>query len=171
MSTTKTWPVSRKQKEFEAATKLSEILEIAIDDLLATEKLKDVEINMGAWVEPKEAEYDYDKDKYVQENGCIVCMAGSVMRQRYPKVIKELEFSATPHDFSEYDDAENKLNAINSLRCGHVAAAARELGYGEQFMKVRYRDFDRSVAEYEDDRTQFLKDMRRLLKDLKEAGI
>jgi len=96
------------------ATKLYQLLELAINDAEALQNDPRYKLDMGAW-------HDGTHPKNV-DNACHVCMAGAVMARQLNATITD---NVTP---SCYDvDIDNKLSAINQLRRGNVYIAYQHL--------------------------------------------
>lgn len=98
------------QRKFEKATKLWQILGMALHDLRTIEKKRGYKVDMNYWHEP-------------QGNKCVVCLAGSVMANRLGAKKKE---GMEPYD-TEY---ANKLNALNCLRMFDLAGAYSYISNG-----------------------------------------
>lgn len=86
---------------------LSELLEIAIDDLKKCERSDDYEINMAVW--------------YKTNGKCSVCMAGSVLAQTMGLGPSRKDFEA------EFHSQKNIINAIDDLRIGNILGAYQTL--------------------------------------------
>lgn len=165
--------VAQMRKQFESATKLHQILKIALHDLRAAEKSKKYVIDMYEWYAPAEG------------GKCQVCLAGSVMAGRYKSVcdkkLKEYPHGISPEVLRDYDEATAKLDALNALRCGDVGDAAHLLhgeteycGYRYDISKcpyAKYHKLDRQVMPYDDNRESWWEDMKELLADLKEDDL
>ncbi len=91
--------------------KLSELLRVAVEDVIKTEKDPRFRLDMSVFF--------IGKDR----GSCRVCMAGAVMAQRL-----ECDPSAviTPDHFD--DDTDNALRAIDHMRTGGFDLAASVLG-------------------------------------------
>ena len=137
-----------KKKSAKLPNTLYGLLRVAIRDLLKVEKMKKkYVIEMGDWHTP---------------NGkCAVCMAGAVMAAN--KMIPDAKYIGFPGCY--FDDATaRKFDAINFLRIGCVHDAAIELEIKDCTVP------DRDTHNYSE-RTEFFKDMRQLLKELKAAKV
>lgn len=143
--------MSAKERRFRKATKLWEILSLALIDLRACERDKEkFEIDMHEW--------------FVPGKKCIVCLAGSVIAQRFACRSKD--------EFEELCDADAdidaKIDAINFLRRGNVEYALLRVGRsGRPYL-------NRPMPEYGDPQwwdPQWWPAMRKLLRDLKEADL
>ncbi len=131
--------------------KMSRLIKIALADLAKVERSKKYVVDMDAWHGPVD-----DGD----EVRCAVCFAGSVMA----KSLKEnLTRSFDPTNFI----SSRQLYALNYLRHGYTRSAACELGVDMD----KAAPYIRYITPYEDSPTQFKKDMRKLAKDLEEAGL
>lgn len=164
--------LAQRRKMFEKATKLHEILKVALQELRAVEKDKRFVVDMNHWVQGDGIEND-DFELEIrppsEKTPCSACLAGSVMVGLYPKVCAQLGWDATPDDFSEIDEVEAKLDALNALRGGCVDEAhSRLYPKWDSFPEL---GLDRKVIDYHDNRVQWWKDMRKLLSDLKKADL
>ncbi len=152
--------------------KLSDLLELAINDLEKVENSKEYSVDMGVWIKPHIG------------GRCMVCLAGSVMAMSLhvkvdPKDLDEnyqatgfsptcfTEFTAG--DFAKYsnDDAD-ALSALNDLRCGSIGAAGACMDIDMEDELVD--KFDRDVSGYSDNPELFKFQMRELVKDLRTHG-
>lgn len=151
---------------FEKATKMSQILAIGLHDLRTAERSKKYTVNMYNWCKPQ------------SDGTCIVCLAGSVMAGRYPKMVKDVvdakraedakRFELSPYDkvWIGIDEAKIKFRILNCLRNGNVLNAFDLLG---TYLST---DMDREVHEYDAENPKpWWTDMRQLLKDLRAAGL
>ena len=131
--------------------KLSSLLALALKDLAKQEKARNSVVYMGCFLE---------RDC---KGRCIACLAGSVMRYslgvRPPQTYDVI--GKVPDDFNE--QTTRRLYALDALRLGLVESAARELGIATILP-------DRKVQAYSEDRDAWWADMRKLLKELREAG-
>jgi hypothetical protein len=128
--------------------KPSELLELAMNDLEKCEADPRYEISMESWHDP---------------NGeiCKVCLAGAVMAQTCGLPINMVS-SGLAKDVGE--DWEKGTDALNAFRMGKINLALRYIGYGGDWT-------DRDIVSYHDDKDKFKKQMRQLVKDLKEAEL
>lgn len=101
------------QKKFEAATKLSEIAEMACDDFEGVLNNPQYTIYMNSWHVP-------------EDNKCSVCLAGSVMAGRgYLKPTEDYDYCFDRFSGTAVD---RKFEALDSLRSGDVFEALEYLG-------------------------------------------
>ncbi|MCZ6897657.1 MAG: hypothetical protein O7D95_02960 [Betaproteobacteria bacterium] len=132
-----------KTKELENY-KLSQWVELALDDLKKVERSPKYSIDMGTWHEP---------------NGtCAVCMAGSIMAKTLGA---DIELDVMPDDYS--DKIRRALEAIDYIRVGNIMSAIKV------FTTTPIHDFD--VMSYDDDKNLWRQDMRKIIKMLKAAGL
>jgi hypothetical protein len=82
--------------------KLSDLLDLAVNDALKVSKLKKFKLNMGDWLET------YD------DGNCNVCLAGSVMAG----TLKVRTNNAYPSQFGL--SVSNKLDFLNTIRIGSI---------------------------------------------------
>lgn len=145
--------------KLEEVNTLHELLALAIEDFEAIRKNLNYKINMAFW-------------HYRSDNCCYVCMAGSVMANKFNVHTTQ---NMGPSDFS--GEIGNRLHAINFLRMGDVFTAAVTLGSRSKLTHLksltnkwqpilqpwsfgRFKDWD-----------QFTKHMREMQSDLAEAGV
>jgi hypothetical protein len=97
--------------------KLSDLLELAVNDCKKLKKTPGYILNMGTWHEPVRGA---GKRKPV----CRVCMAGAIMACELgiPR-----NHESRPDDFDPEDCS--KLGAIDEMRNGHFDQAAHEMGH------------------------------------------
>lgn len=149
------------KNKFIKATKLHQILAIALIDLRKAEKMKGVKIDMGDWHRPVSS---FDR------RICYVCLAGSVIHCRLADKV-DLGCNLTPGDYAEVDECQQKLFALNDLRNGWLLKAYEHL-YGDDARLPRGVEEEFSVVDYYiTERAQWWKDMRALLKYLKAKKI
>jgi len=132
--------------------KLSELIKLALGDLRKAERSPKCVIDMGTWHSP-------------MAGGCAVCAAGAVMRGTL----------GTP-DYAFYHPDNfpkpwrNALRAINSLREGFCGSASHDLGLSIKNHN-KASELSRRITRYGMDPKQFHADMRKLQRDLEEAGL
>lgn len=100
------------------AKRLWQLLELALADLAAAEKMPNMCVDMYAWVRRH-----HDKK-------CSVCLAGAVMMFELPVVMYDARSESNAYP-SQYEPVVyNRLHALNSLRTGDIEAAADEFYQG-----------------------------------------
>lgn len=101
--------------EVEVPDRLSDWLQLALDDA-AKSAAEGIELDMGSWLAP-------------YYSGCAVCLAGAVMLQRLPAYLREPakrgELSLAPIQCNGRERIAQQLEAIDSLRRGHLVGAIR----------------------------------------------
>jgi len=128
--------------------KPSELITLALHDEDKAHKSKKYKVDMGfAWHEPNGA--------------CSVCLAGSVMAFSLNADIKK---PLIPTDMG--DEEERKLRALNFVRMGDINTTLN-------LMNVRNDAIieDVEVTDYSEDRNEWRKDMRGIVKLLKSKGL
>ena len=155
---------------------LSGLLEIAIEDIEAINKIKETGgyyLIMSSWYEPK-------------STYCYICMAGAVMVQRLLSR-KRIEVELTPCSFI-YSTITQKLWAINSLRMFHFNNAYCYLKdlYDKEQMEIKtlektdklYRFIGNYLEEMGFERREVVNNpadyitvYKEVLKKLKEVGL
>ena len=156
----------RPKVELGKINKLSVLLALALNDLIRFMRMRNHKIEMNAvWLHVN------DSCEPVSEfNPCEACLAGAVM---YLELACPPQSNPEPQD---YDEAVScRLMALNLLRMGAVGMAAQKLG-----IKTKVRDrYIPKMGSYDPREKEewkkgmwrdWRKSMRRLLKDLKEAG-
>jgi hypothetical protein len=135
--------------------KLSELAQMALDDVLAVERLPN--------------QFVVDMGEFIVESGnlCRVCAAGAVMVQRLGATT-----NSTTNDFGPHN--KWALWAIDKLRMGYVGWALQILK-GDERVAWRREDtdhaLDRDVPEYSTDSGEWHVAMRSLIADLQKAGL
>lgn len=163
----KTEAPKKFQKFGKLPGKPSELIRVALKDLRAAEKAKNLKIDMGHWVAKK------------PDGVCTVCMAGAVMmnldgpakfQKRVDNTFINLYDETLPAEVStpsDFQKEEAALDAINSLRSGHIAEAfdALQLEVPEHFVSSV------KVINYSTrNREKFKKQMTALAKALENEG-
>lgn len=171
---------AKSASRIELPNKMSELINLALGDLRAVEKMKKkYVVNMGIWHSPQSELGDYEPQT-TQVDKCVVCFAGSVMAQTL-KIPDDVKYDVGYGGNDCFDEeTDRKLDAINSLRTGDIADAAvyldidakDVLGASNPFITINDVEWKtRDVAVYSEDPAQFKKDMARLAKDLAAAGL
>lgn len=136
--------------------KPSELITVALDDLRRCEEDARYAINMWAtWHAPS-----FQNDGSATDV-CYVCMAGAVMAQTLGE---DIDTNIFP---SSYDTGlQNKLSAIDELRCGNISLALMSLELSPSAIP------DRDIVSYREETVdQFHKQMHAFAQDLKEVGL
>lgn len=139
--------------------KLSVCLEKALADFEKVEKdKKHYVVNMGEWHNPS---------SYITgtKGKCAVCLSGSVIAKTFKKPVNRYLVGSVTEGFSRHDC--ERLTALNCLRQGLLDEACTEV-YGEETL-IQVDDIE--VATYEENPEQFKKDMKKIVKTLKAAGV
>lgn len=130
--------------------KPSKLIRVALRDLEKCERSRSYKIEMGDWHRP---------------NGkCAVCLAGAVMAKTLKADRREYAGPATWYHRGDHDTF-NKLRAINYLRIGAVVDAGNLMSFDASSVPHV------TVVSYEDNPTQFKRDMRRLAALLAKNGL
>jgi len=133
----------------------SNLISLALEDLIKVEKIEQYEVNMDQWHCPSVA---YGGDFLF----CHVCFAGAVMAMTMKSSIVHY---CDPKSFE--NPISDKLHALEYFRHGSVDLALDYMG-----IKVtRGNQFDREIPTYKVDKRKFKSAMSRLARDLKEAGL
>lgn len=128
--------------------KPSELILVAIDDLVKCEEDPNYSIFMYDWHAP------------IFKEPCYVCLAGSVMAKSLGADVKE---SLVPSSFDH--DTSNKLIALDNFRVGNVQG-------GMQLMNIKNdHNFETIIWGYSIDPTRFKEEMILLAFDLDNEGL
>ena len=151
--------------------KLSDLMFVAIKDLVKMENSPGYIIEMGAWHEPIDP--DLFEDMYgrkIDKKACAVCFAGSVIASSL-KANKNTELS--PDDFDR--DTRGKLDALNHIREGELVLALTSMGMDEDtamaYETILGGNFYLEVASYDENKEQFKDDMINLAGLLSTVGL
>ncbi len=127
------------------------LIKLALDDLNKVERFKGYRVDMNSW-------HLYSEKSEI----CAVCLAGAVMVQTLKAPQNE---SIYPSTFPL--DTNGKLAALDFFRLGSVGHGFNRLGL---FSKEGDK-FNREIPNYRSDRPGFKRAMRKLVRDLKAAGL
>ena len=157
--------VRSRREEFLSTDKLSALLEIAMEDLEKVESMPErFLVNMYSW-------------HCFFDGRCEVCLAGSVlsMTLEYPDQVNK-----HADDWDCDSNIRYRMFAIDDLRLGRLDLAWNDLqrsvaipnGYLDSTEKVPDSlPHNRSVHSYECNAVGFKEDMRKIIADLREAGL
>lgn len=129
------------------AMKPSELIRLAMTDLVKCEADDRFKIEMDTW-------HEYDEE----DNVCKVCLAGSVMAQTLGAE------RTRDHDPFDMDEWTERLEALEEFRTGDVDD-------GLEYMEIEDAGLNRKVTDYHEDPVAFKADMGRLADDLEKAGL
>lgn len=137
--------------------KISELLTLALNDLLKVEKLKDYKIDMSHWHGP------------VQDK-CRVCLGGCTI---VGQGISDPTRGIFPNEFPIV--TENKLRALDRLRQNMINKAVRLIykDKADNVMRATFNSLDFMLPNhptYKRDRLKFLRNLRWLARKFKAAG-
>lgn len=155
------YSMAAARKRFEKATKLTEIVNCAIDDFDKIIVTPGYKINMDfSWHHKENAK-------------CEVCFAGAVMARRY---IKDTNKEVRPSDFKR--SVEAKFEAINEFREGKINSALELLYKGmrvtDEIQEEFLQEVDDCDFESQMDRRsarRFIKLMRKWMRRFAEMGL
>lgn len=136
--------------DVELPTKLSDLINLALDDLIKCEEMSD--------------KYKVDMAYYCDNSNsgkCFVCFAGAVMAQTLKCDGDHLttEYLITESKYS------NVIDALDDVRCGCVNYALAQLGI------VSDKEYDTYIVRYRNDPEEFKKQMRALSATLATDGL
>lgn len=164
----------------ELPDKLSELIEVALQDLECVEQDSRYTINMAKWHDPKVA-YAPPTDDPEQPLACSVCLAGAVIAKRSNIAPTEFVLPALLGP-----DIKSKLEILDHLRAGQVMNAleesARARARALNTSRVCKPDADREelwdvfgntypITPYGDSPDAFKRDMRVLQELLRKYGL
>lgn len=130
--------------------KLSDLIEVALEDLEKVEKDKRYTVDMQFWHTPT--------DNFT---GCSVCLAGAVIAKSLNVPIQELS-SLDKFKIS----IRRKLVALDQVRDSKVGNAIRILKRDSVTVPLEYY----SVPSYDEDRPGFKKALQAIAKELRKLG-
>ena len=142
----------------ELPDKLSDLLEVGLEDLEKCEKDERYFIDMGEWHKPWPGGI------------CAVCMAGSVMAKRLKTDSRDLVLYPASFD----DDTKNKLMAISHVSLGAIWAAFKRLRFStglsvDSIMVTgEYGDAYFDPSSYSRNPRMFKVDIQRIIKALRK---
>ncbi|KKL08211.1 hypothetical protein LCGC14_2578130 [marine sediment metagenome] len=156
--------------------KPSDLIKLAVDDMIAIERRTRYRIVMCDWHCP-------EGDAGAGTDVCEVCFAGSIMARR----TKEAGHRTCLTNSSFSADDSNKFIALDSFRRGDIRDGLRRIVPREFYVKgeggvwidsVMLKTFgndhwnwgDFVYASYNNDRRQFIRCMRFLIRKFKAAG-
>jgi len=128
--------------------KMSELIRVALVDLVKVEESPDYIVRMENWHKPR-------------DGVCEVCLAGAVIAKTLKAPSNE---NCLPSGTSR--SIRDKLEALNELRTGEVCEAAYVMGIYDVGA-----EYDTPIIDYNDDPQQFKRDMLQLAKDLEAGGL
>ena len=156
--------MTRLQATIDPPLKLSDAIDIALEDFKIIRLDPRYEINMSKWHEPDMA---YDPSTDEDRPACAVCFAGTVMARRFP-LDADTETSPSSGDFS--DAWKNTFNALDYLRAGSVSCAVGVFpNSGLTYNKALYMDRN-IVSPHISNGEPFVRAMEMLSADLKAVG-
>lgn len=161
-----------KTKTPPAPKKLSEAIDLALEDLEIVEKSKDYEVDMNFWHGPTGIHDDPD-------SVCRVCFAGAVMAVTHQVPWSQKEYP----DFSKQNSWPRVFFALDNIRDGRLTNALRDFNHhksgcwSEGFADRAEMDphphnyGSLSVEDYSVDSEKFKSDMRKISKQLKKEEL
>ena len=135
----------------------SVVITEALDDLIKCERSDKYLIDMGTWYAP---DYYTAEDNF-ERSKCAICLAGAVMAKRLGNGDKE----RSPKNYR--GNNRGVLYALDHFRCGDVHRGFKSLNLSRYWVGTK---FNRVIVNYSDDPGKFKRDMRKLSRDLAEAG-
>ncbi len=144
--------------------KLSELAQMALDDVTAMENTPGYVVTMGYWHTTRHLKME-----------CGVCAAGCVISRRLG-VAADVDLDSADSFADTFGrDNSNALLAIDCVREGRIQQALDCVNGGgvDRWYDVSQDDHDlsREMADYADDRAQWHLDMAELIADLTAAGL
>lgn len=143
--------------------KLSDLVEVALRDLLAAEQAG-IKISMSWWIK-----------KSVDGRPCRVCLAGAALIGSLDEEAKKQLFAEESHSFNmegnldfsllEYDTA-SKMFVLDEIRTAEKNNQIATPWNDDKDFIVR-----RSICPFEQNREQFVKDIRAMITDMRSEGL
>lgn len=158
-----------KAKAANLPKKLSDLIELAVDDVKAVARNKKYILDLDHWHIPM-----FGVGWAPKVVHCAVCFAGSVIANTLKKSIHE---SIGPDDLSKTD--QRAMFALNGVRQGLVVLALYDLEvserkiekYKEKYVSTEEFYYGGKALQCKEKRKQFYKDMARVVKQLREVGL
>jgi hypothetical protein len=148
------------ETEIKPAIKLpdkpSELIRVAINDLIMVEKSPKYTVDMGDWHEPV---YMGSPDSI----RCNVCLAGSVIA-----CTLQADPSEEMYPSSFDNDTEAKLEALNEFRVGSVEWPLRDMGIDTDDFSIPE---ERNIVDYAADPILFKEQILELADELEAIGL
>ena len=142
--------------------KPSELIRVALNDLMRCYNDSEYEIAMDVWHVPNSSRDTYEgHEEYEDYTVCEVCLVGAVMAQTLGSSIKK---ALSPSSFSPL--INSALRALNELRVGDVSVA---FGYLDLGFAAGLK-FDRGITSWDVNSIRFMGDMNQLADDLHAEG-
>lgn len=149
--------------------KLSEAILVALKDLAAAERSKNLVINMGTWHDPIDSLFGPGVETKPKAK-CEVCFAGSVMAGTLG--VKDTE-QVVPDDFGE--NTRDMLLALDSVREGDLYEAVNHINtdwaWDDAFWENNWLPKGVTVHNYDVDPKAWKADMRKISRLLQKAGL
>lgn len=133
--------------------KLSDLIEVAIADLIKCERSSKYLVNMLVWHNP------------VNDEHCEVCFAGGVIAQTLSTDHKRW---TEPCEFKT--GINRKLQALDDLRRGRLGAALHQMNASRPYQAFQ-RKLDRHITPYSQNPGTFKREMRAFSRDMATAGL
>jgi len=152
----------------EAPKKLSEAIDLALEDLEIVEAHEDYEIYMGIWHRPSNYEGN-------ENSKCMVCFAGAVM-----SVTHQVPWGISSHPDQFNTEWNRVFQALDDIRIGNLWAALHRMGktqsssWVKEFANKFNGDQENSCLEitsHYDSPKEFRADMMRVSAALKKENL
>lgn len=142
--------------------KPSDLLDLAVLDLKAAEKAGYL-IDMGSWHTPVDEWIVSGQPKKVRDKSCTVCFAGSVLA-----CALNLDHTVEADDLTDLPKSVmDKMFALNEFREGSIEDGLERLGLKRPEMLQQ----SVIVADYDDDKKEFIKQMKTIATGLRAFGL
>lgn len=140
--------------------KVSDLIRVALADLIKCEGDERYDVNMSFWHTP----YTDDAGEPV----CAVCLGGSVLVQTL-QVPFEAGNSEALAGLSDWN--RSRILALNDIRCGALLGAASTAGYPSLALvrKIQF-DFSHKFCPYEVNATKFKAYLTHVADELEKIG-
>lgn len=136
--------------------KMSDLIEVALEDLTKVEADQRYRVRMNDWHVPPHS----------GETRCAVCFAGAVMAKSLDAAIASESF---PDDYEE--DTGRKLSALDQVRVGWVSEALRIMHEDADEYHAHEELNDFRVVSYAEDPARWREDMVAIVARLREEGL
>lgn len=149
-------------------TKPSDLIRLALKDLIQVERSKVYDIDMAEWHLSME-----DEERGVT---CAVCLGGAVMARTFKTPMTE---SPLPKDMPYRSHNQKRLEALDQFRTGciHMGILSINRDFAQTYLSTRYKEIfvkieDLSVTlDYSYDRGIFKRTMRKIANLLEKMGL
>ena len=154
------------KQRIQLPSRLSDLLEIGLRDYMKVRRIpKLYRIDMSEWHLPTTRDPIFDDDGYIigyrrKKEICSVCMAGAIMAMTFHIPHDVIARPSTSRFFNNDDYV--KLSNIDLLRRGKVSDVT---------LQHKHRYLNRKIVQPQLSHYKFKRGIKKLINDLKEAGL